>query len=142
MELMKDEKVILTSDTNELTLTTHRIRFTSSGYGFGNVISFLLSELDSCSITYKSNPIFLIIGALALIVGLVSTGQRSTSDAAVALFVVTVIMLLAYFFSRKSVLKLSSKSAHIFINVKQMSLAKVVEFIDTIELVKYNSDKK
>ncbi len=141
MKLMTNEKIIMSSDTNQLTLTTHRIRFKYSSFGFGNVISFLLSELDSCSVTYKSNPIFLVIGVLTFIGGLIAAGQRDAGAATGVLLVFTAIFIILYFVTRKSVLKISSKSSHIFVSIRGMSQEKIIDFIDTIESTKNNLNK-
>ena len=136
MELMKDEKVLLTSDTNELTLTTHRIRFKSSGYGFKNVISFLLEELDSCSIMYKSNPVLIVLAILFIIGGLIASGQRGAGGIAAIILIIAVILIIAFFLTRKAVLRISSKSSHIYIKIKSMSMEKLIEFIDSVESAK------
>lgn len=137
MELIKNEKVLLTSDTNELTLTTHRVRFKSSGYGFGTVISFLLEELDSCSIMYRSNPILIILAVLFIIGGLIASGQQRAGGIVSVILMVAVILIIAFFLTRKAVLRISSKNSHIYIKIKSMSMEKIIEFIDSVESAKY-----
>lgn len=142
MELLSDEKVLLTSDTKELTLTTHRIRFRSTSYGTGNLISFMLSELDSCSVVYKSNPILLVLGVILFLLGLIANNQYYLSDIIGFIFVAAVILIIAYIGTRKAVLRISSKNSQININLKSMSLENASKFIDAVEQAKYNFSKR
>ena len=136
MKFMKDESVILESNTGQLVLTSHRVRFDASTAGQRKIVSIMLDEICSCELNYKSNITLIILAAVSLILG-VGSGSEALKIGVVA----AVVFLAAYFFTRKQMLSLSSAAASIDVEVKGMKTDDVKDFIDAVEHAKFEIRK-
>jgi hypothetical protein len=52
MILMEDEQEIWGNDSNEIILTTHRVRQHVKGFFNNNLVSLMLEDVTSCQMTY------------------------------------------------------------------------------------------
>lgn len=136
MNMLKDEKVVIESDNNILTLTTHRIRYETKIWGKAHVTSIMLDELCSCSLRYKSSIILLIIGIVfggALVIGGLASGESGSVGPG---FIIGIIFIAAYFLTRKISLSFRSGGDSINVSLNNMSFENAKKFIDEVETVK------
>ena len=136
MKLMKDEAVILESNTGQLVLTSHRVRFDASTAGQRKIVSIMLDEICSCELNYKSNITLIILAGLSFVFGV-----AGGSEALKLGIVVAVALLAAYFLTRKQMLSLSSAASSIDVEVKGMKTDDVKDFIDAVEHAKFEIRK-
>ena len=136
MKLMNDEKKILESDKGQLVLTSHRVRFDASTAGQRKIVSIMLDELCSCELNYKSHIILILLAALSVLFGFVGG-----SHAIVAGIIGAIVFAIVYFLTRKQMLSLSSAGAVINVEAKGMKPKDVKDFIDAVELAKFEIRK-
>lgn len=137
MELLPDEKVLLLSDDNELTLTTHRVRLESQSLGRAQIISIMLEELASCSMTRVSHPIFLILAGVSIVIGAVVASNGRGNEGALTLgLVAAVVFVILYFANRQQIIALASAGATINVNTQGMNPETVRAFINRAETAK------
>jgi len=136
MKLMNDEKKILESDKGQLVLTSHRVRFDASTTGQRKIVSIMLDELCSCELNYKSHIILILLAVLSVLFGFVGG-----LDAIVAGIIGAIVFAIAYFLTRKQMLSLSSAGAAINVEAKGMKSEDVKDFIDAVELAKFEIRK-
>ena len=132
--MLENEKIIIESDTNEFILTTHRVRQEIKYRGNKQMKSILLEELDSCSIKYKSNITFLIIGIVIALLGIFSSG--AIDGGPVIGIIIGGIFGAIYYFTRSIVISLPSTKEIILINAKGVGFEKSKELIDSVEEAK------
>jgi hypothetical protein len=133
MKLMNEERIVSESDNKEVILTTHRVRHTTNKTGKAQVTSIMLDELDSCEIRSISSPFFLVVAALVFLGGLF------IGDDAIAYgFVIGLIFVGVYYFTRTQVISLRSSSSVIDFKTAVMNLETAESFIDTVESSKHN----
>ena len=68
MELLVNEKTILTSNNNRVVLTDHRIIVNDERLGQAYGITIFLEDISSIENSYKSKLLYLIVAAIILIV--------------------------------------------------------------------------
>ena len=120
------------SDSETLTLTTHRLRFYSKEWGRARLTSIMLDQLCSCELHYKSYVVLLavaMLAGLAMFAGLVG-GQDSQP---LACLVVALLFVGAYYFTRRQALVFASGAAKIEVATKGMGLDTAIAFIDAVE---------
>lgn len=132
MRLLEGERVIVTSDGDKLVLSTHRVRYESRRAGRAELVSIMLEEISSCAVVYRSNVAFVVAAFLAALVA--ASGRFP--DYQIALWVVTVLALVGYYFSRRQVLSLTSAGDSIRVPTVGMKFDAVKEFIDSVEAAK------
>ena len=137
MKLVSDETVLLESDTKELVLTTHRIRFQTKKSGRATVISIMLEELCSCGITHTSYPFLVVLAAIFFIGGIALGSLLDEASWAIASGIILgVLFIIVYFVTRKGVFSLASGGATINTSPSGMSYDNMVKFIDDVEVAK------
>ena len=136
MKLMNDERNILESDKGQLVITSHRVRFDASAAGQRKIVSIMLDELCSCELNYKSHIILILLAILSVIIGFVGG-----SDTIVAGIVGAIVLAVAYFLTRKQMLSLSSAGGAINVEAKGMKSEDIKDFIDAVELAKFEIRK-
>lgn len=132
MDLMPDEKILVESDTKELVLTTHRVRYETKQWGKAKIIGIMLEELCSCEIAHTSHPGLFISAALAVIGGIASQQYYGVLIG----LAVALIFVLAYLLTRKAVISLASANAVIKLPTIGMSLDSIIRFMGEIETAK------
>jgi hypothetical protein len=137
MKLMADEKILLSSNDDELVLTNIRVRLESESFGHARIVSIMLEELASCAITRISHPVFLVIAVICFLGGaLIAANGRGNDNALIAGIVLAVVFVLIYLVNRQQVLALASAGATINVNTQGMKLDDVRAFIDRAEAAK------
>ncbi|MDX2054231.1 MAG: hypothetical protein SFV15_17655 [Polyangiaceae bacterium] len=134
MKLFPDERILLEANSGLLKLTTHRVRFEHQRSGDSVVIGITLDAVASCGLVTTTYPILLLLALLAAIGGLASSSHDS--GAMLWLFLAACLLVLAYFLSRKVVLRISSAGDDIIVGVQRVGRAPLLEFIDALEQAK------
>lgn len=134
MILFPDEEVVSSSDTKEVMLTTHRIIQQHMNLGSSRTKSIMLEHITSCQSQTKSYILLLIIG-LGFALYSFSTGDMIG-------LAICLLLVLAFYYTRKSEITVSSPSATIYINTSGMSRNAIQAFIDKVEHTKHLRVKK
>lgn len=139
--LFERERLISQSDNNEITLTSHRIRYNSSSTGRGHVISIALEKISSIEIHYKSWILVLLLGILFVGAGII-IGANNNGEAMILVLILGGVCILLYFLTRKHVVTISSDGgAKINFETKGMKRETLLDFINKIEVAKSNRTK-
>jgi len=138
MKLMDKESLLLESDDKQIFLTSHRIRQESKQWGKLKIKSIMLEHVSSCEYVKTSQPLFLILGIIGLILGiaLIISGEHSSVQIAGVSILVGICFLLTYWMSTKKVLFVSSSSSKILINTVRLKDENIKAFINTLETAK------
>lgn len=127
--LLPEERVVMSSDKDILTLTTRRVRYDSSIFGGSTFISITLDAVASCSLHTKSFPLLLLLGALALIGAFTQYGGTR-----LALFGISIVLVIIYFITRRAVISIASNGGQaIHVPAGGMNRAAVIEFLEAVE---------
>jgi hypothetical protein len=134
ISLFKNEKVITTTDSNIIILTTHRVRHTSRGsWGNRHKTSIMLEKISSIQATYISYPMLLVAGAL-LAFGGAMLNTRDGANGSGLLFGAAAILLISYFVTRRQACIIASDGgAKIAFGTTNMDKELLSEFIDKVE---------
>lgn len=133
MKLMDDEKKIFEQDKFGITLTSHRVRFDAKEIGKRKIISIMLDELTSCTLSYKSHFMLIVLAVLSIIIGYADSDQPGSLVVGI---VFSIILTAAYFITRKNIFSLSSPTASIDIEAKGIKSEEIEDFIDSVEKAK------
>lgn len=137
-QLFENEQIITQSSGGVVTLTTHRIRYATSGWGHAHITSIMLESISSVQSHFKSIPLFIVLSVAALAVGLFAE-MNNESGGFIAGLAVGAVLILLYFASRKHVVTVSSKGgAAISFLAKGMDQYEITRFIDQVEEAKHN----
>lgn len=134
MKLMENENTLITSDSKELVLTTHRVRQHAKKLGQQTLISIMLDEITSCSYEYKGNMIWIILAGLSFILGI-------SASSILGAIIGSAIFAAIYFYTRKITLVISSAKQEINADVTGMNPKAIEEYIDSIESAKFKIRK-
>jgi hypothetical protein len=130
MKLAAGEQVVMSSDGNQLTLTTLRVTLDQASAGASRYISIPLDGVSSCGLVTRSFPILLLLAVLAAVGGFVLKQKEAT----VGGLVVGVILVIAYFVTRVAVINISPNGGEsIVVPAKGMARDKVLEFLRAVE---------
>jgi hypothetical protein len=135
MRLLPGERVLFESECGRLKFTTHRIRYDRQGGGTGTIKSIMLEEIASCAMTRLTRPWLLILAALCVLAGLISSIQGGIG-AFVAGFVFGLVFAIAYLLGREQVVAIASAGATIHLNTKNWDLVELRDLLDRIEAAK------
>lgn len=94
----------------------------------------MLDAVTGCEITHSSNPTLLLFAGGIAAGGLwwgMDGGDRGTIVLWAVL--ISIALVVAYFATRQQVLRISSSSTHIDLNLSGSSLDEIVAIIDAIE---------
>ena len=137
MSLMPGEQIVMSSDKDTLLLTTKRVRYDEAAYGSSNYVGITLDAIASCSLAMKTFPILLVFAAASFI-GAIS--QRGNEQ--LAFFVVTAVLVAAYFFTRRAVISIASNGGEkILVPAKNMNRTTIIEFLEAVEQQKLQTRK-
>lgn len=140
MNLFDGEKILTTTDSNIVVLTTHRIRSSNSvNWGQHSTVSIMLEKVSSIQATYSSYPLLLVLtGIMALGAALLAI-QRGDESAIVLPIILAIIFVIAYFATRRHVCIIASDGgAKLAFETARMDKEVLLRFIDQIEQAKFN----
>ena len=136
--IFEGERLISESDDKSVILTTHRIRYNSSGAGTGHIVSIMLEKISSIEIHYKS-WIFILFAGILLAMGGLLVGAQNRGDAMVMGLGAGGLCILIYFFTRRHVVTIASDGgAKINFETKGLKREALLDFINKIEAAKAN----
>jgi hypothetical protein len=143
MQGLPGERILLESDPKGLILTTHRVRSETRNRGRQEVISIMLEELVSCTITEDSSSSGLLVcaaisAALGILepIGVLDFIVPRSPYARITGIVIALILLIVYFIMRQQIIVLASAAATIKSSTKGMSTQAAKDFIDIVEAAK------
>lgn len=138
MNLFEDEKILTTTDSNIVVLTTHRIRSSNSvQWGQHSTVSIMLEKVSSIQATYNSYPLLLVLAGI-MVLGAMILGNQRGSDSAIALpIVLAIVFVIAYFVTRRHICIVASDGgAKLAFETSRMGKDVLLRFIDQIEQAK------
>ena len=137
MQLFPNEEILVTSNQDKIVLTSQRVHLNDKEWGRSYRISLFLENISSIENVYKSNPVFLVMAALGLIVGLVTVDRTYEGGLAFGAFAVAVIFLVLWLNSRRHMVTISSNGgAKLNFLVKGMDEEQVQDFVDKVQAAK------
>jgi len=133
IDLFEGEEIITQSDSNIVTLTNLRVRYTDSEYSRAHIVSILLEKISSIELHYSSKTYYLIAGVVAAGFGVVSM-LKNLNDYGILIAIVGLILIGLYFSSRKYLITISSDGGgKINFQAKGMKKKSIVDFINKVE---------
>jgi hypothetical protein len=136
LELFTDEVIVSQLSDKTVTLTSHRIVKQDSYHNQ----SVMLEHVTSCENKYTTKEWMIwaarILFTLCIIAGYY-LGSRNP-EFAVSLGGLSVILLIAYYFSRNNQIIIGSPSTKMFISVSGIKRENILHFINQIEKTKNN----
>lgn len=138
MKLLQNEEKLITSDEDRMILTNYRITKRDEIWGKSHKISIFLEDISSIEVHFKSNIVFLIIGILLALAGLVMSSQGG-GESSIGGLVIGGIFVAIWWFSRKHIVSIASNGgSSLNILVKGMSDSKIEDFITSVQDAKLN----
>ena len=138
MNLLPGERVLLESDTKNLVLTSHRVRYEMQTTGLTKITSIMLEEVSACEVTTTTKPGLLIAAIVVFLAGLFFNSSISPRDSSAIIggVVVAVILVLAYFGTRERVISVRSAGGAINASIQGIPPESVRNFIEVLEQAK------
>lgn len=137
MQLLPDEEILVASNQDKVILTDQRVHLTDKQWGRTYQMTLFLENISSIENVYKSNPIFLVVAGLSLVVGLVTVEREYEGGVPFAAFTVALVFLVLWLNSRSHVVTISSNGGgKLNFLVAGMSEMEVQGFVDKVETAK------
>ncbi len=131
--LLPGETVLMSSDGGILTLTNLRVRLNARGSGASRYLSITLDSVASCGLVTRTRPLLLVVAAASAIGGVVA----NDSELRVALWVLAVVLVIAYLAMRSAMLTISSSGGQsIAVPARGMGRDGIIEFTDAVDAAK------
>lgn len=136
MKLLPNEEKLITSNSEKIILTNHRIQMTESVWGQSFTISIFLENISSFEIKYKNNILFFILGLICLGGGIFMAGQE-VSEGLIGGLVLGSIFFALWRGTRKHIISISSDGgASLNFIVQGMSDDAIADFIHKVSVAK------
>ena len=134
IKLFEGEKIVSQSEHRlvEITLTTNRICYEYSVWGYSYYQNIPLEHITSYENKYASRILFAMLSVICLIVGISISTEISFRVGFFLFFVFAII----YVLSRQNNIIVSSPSTRMKIDVKGLEKEKIIDFINLIEETK------
>lgn len=115
-------------------LTNHRVRYESTTSGKYSYTSLALDRVDWVGLTREHQPAVLVLAALVAIVALYFLTNNEVTVAALGI-VIALVILLAYFASRRVVLAIGGGHGRISVIIKggDQERTKAKRFLDRVQ---------
>ena len=142
MTLLPNELEVVTSNEDKIVLTNKRIQMTQKDWGRSYKISIFLEDISSTQVIYKSNILWLILSILSLLYFAITLMQNdrfgySDKTSMQVSFVIGIIFLALYWFSRRHVISIHSDGGKpLEFMVNRMSDTEIEHFFDKVQLAK------
>lgn len=135
MKMLPSEQILIGGEDSVLCLTTHRIRSTGRSWGRATIQQIFLEDVCFAGMQMVSIPL-LVVGALAVALFALYSMANENFIGGAGGMIVTFILLLAYYASRRQVLTFSSASGRISVQTSAMKLEQIVLCLDTVSMRK------
>lgn len=133
-ELLIDEKIIMSSTDDTLTLTNFRVKCERANGQVSTYQSIPLAKISACALTTKKHPLLLLIAFLCL-VGIALTNPYQ-QDVRIVLIIASLAFLLAYIFIRNGQLEVHSDAGFkIAVPTKGLKHEESRKFVEAIASV-------
>jgi hypothetical protein len=145
MKLIKDEEILISSDSNKIVATNLRIYQSDKEWGKSFSLSINLEDISSIETSYHSYIVLIVIGIIIALFGLTQLGINNggTNYTPVLGILVGAIFIGFWFASRKNVIKVCSKGgSHIMFKVEGMSADSIEDFLNNVLSAKVNRINK
>ena len=137
MQLLPDEEALVRSNQDKIILTSHRIHQTAKQWGRSYQITIFLENISSTEKVYKSNPLYLALSTLGLVIGMTTYDRAFDEKLAFGAFIAAVVFLLLWVNTRRHVVTISSNGgAKLNFLVEGMADEQVQDFFDKLEAAK------
>jgi len=138
MNLLPQESILKESSGKSLVVTTHRVRLQAETFGGARIQSIMLEEIASCALVKSSQPLFLILAGVSIVISLLAGGnaRRDSGSVIVIGVIIAAVFVLVYFVSQQQVIAFASAGTTIRANTKGMALEVAKDFIHTAEHAK------
>ena len=136
LALFPGESVVSYADGTGVTLTTHRICIQEKEPGRSYHHAIMLEQITACEKHTSSNGPLLILSLLTFFIAIMA-GSARIRDAAAAL-IIGVVLLLAYFLTRKKQITIASHDTNLNINVTTMTTSTIADFVDKVQQTRNN----
>jgi hypothetical protein len=127
--LLPEEQIITKSQTDEVVLTTYRLRCMLND---SDLTSIMLDQISGIRVLKQNKPWLLGLGALCLFASAVFSTGPDNSYSLIAIVAAGVFVLL-YFATRSHVITISSSSMSIIFQTKGMKSDEVLAFVNQVE---------
>jgi len=131
--LFRNERVIRTHGGRTAIVTTARVRSYADGVGNSSMVSLMLDEIASCSVTSLSKPSLLAVAAIVAVASFALSGEGRVRMWGLLL---AAGFAVAYFLTRRQVIAIRSAGASINIDVAGTDERVAYDLIDAIEAAK------
>lgn len=140
MKLLPFEEQILSSNEEKIILTNQRISMNETDWGNSYNIVLFLEDLSSIETRFKSNVVFLILGCIGILSGLLfffqGEGQESATIYTIT-FIAGIILLVVWRFSRRHQICISSNGgSSLNIETERMGSEQVEDFLYAVQSAK------
>ncbi len=132
-DLLEGEEIITQSDSNIVTLTNLRVRYTDTEFNQAHIISIMLEKISSIEMHYSSQMYYLMIGVIVSAFGIITT-TNGTNQYGILAIVIGLILVGLYFSSRRYLLTISSDGGgKINFQAKGMKRDVILDFVNKVE---------
>lgn len=132
--LLNNEQIITQSDSNIITLTNLRLRYSDTQWGRSHMISIMLEKISSIEMHYRSR-IILIILAIIFVLGGFAAGIDHEPGLILLGIVMGALFFGLYLIFRRHFLTITSDGGEkIHFYIKGMTQEKVLNFINHLEV--------
>jgi hypothetical protein len=136
LQLFPDEQIVLQSSEGSVTLTTHRICYEYKDWGRSYNQNIMLEHITSCENYESSQILFLILGGLCLVGGLIAASNNNAGAFGTATLIALAFGLF-YWLTRRNFVVIASPSTKMQIKVLGMKRERVLDFINKVEQAKH-----
>jgi hypothetical protein len=137
-KLLRTEEVVAELATDNLVLTTHRIRHRIASSGREEFVSIMLDQIATCGTFRRSRPLLILMAVLSIFLGFLSRAEDSamSNNYFASSLVIALALIVAYLLTIRQVLELASAGTTIRANIKGMSQLEIDHFVNEIEKAK------
>jgi len=144
MQLLPEEKVLVSSNEDKVVLTNHRIHQSNKEWGRSYQVTIFLENISSVELLYLSNPLYSILAAICFLIGFFVTANDRSIDTGVqsGSFFLGVIFIILWWSTKHRVVTIASNGgAKLKFRVDGMQTADVQQFIHKVQEAKVNRTK-
>lgn len=141
MRLHENENEILTSNGGKVILTNQRIQMNDKEWGRSHSITIFLEDISSIQVIYKTNPLFLFLSVLCVVLLPLSFFSSSNfytdTKPTQILFTAAVICLTVWLVSKHRTISIHPDGGRpLEFTVGKMSKEEIEEFVEEVQLAK------